>query len=217
MKLPAWLKIFGIIILVNLLLLDIFFIISLVRKKPDLKPLVGEEITDSSESIPALSQNTCPEACLAEIEQALAESLATVETTSREILYTPLVPTPQSQAKAVYIPLVTSASTVKMDWTDIVPSDFYFDLTDYPGAKSVRFQAYLKALHGAGRVYVHLYDDTNKRAVDYSDLSTQSPNYELLTSSPLAIWRGNNLYRVQLRSINGTEVFLQEARLKVLF
>ena len=119
------------------------------------------------------------------------------------------------QAKIVYIPLVASAANSKTDWTDVAPSEFYFDLVSYPGAKTVRFTGFLRAVNATGPVYVRLYDATNKRGVDNSDFSTSNNTFDRFESAALSIWRGNNLYRLQLKSPNGTEALLSEARLKV--
>jgi hypothetical protein len=213
-KLP-WRELFWGLVALNLIALDVLFIFSLNKERLSFTLPEGSP-----------SSNLCPLTCQEQFNELLTSSLATFSATRGEEKVekpTPTscpkcqVSTPQPQAKAVYIPLASSGSTVKMDWTDVVPSNFYFDLVDYPGAKSVRFEAYLKALNGSATIYLRLYDDTNKRAVDYSDLSTTSPTFELQTSSPLTIWRGNNLYKIQIKSLNGTEAFFQEARLKILF
>jgi len=53
--------------------------------------------------------------------------------------------------------------------------------------------------------------------VDYSDLSTANGVFSRLESRAIIIWLGNNKYTVQLRSENGTEVQLKEAKLKIVF
>jgi hypothetical protein len=126
-------------------------------------------------------------------------------------------PTTIPQAKVIYIPLASSGSAASVDWTKVSGSEFYFDLTSYAGVKEVRFEAQLKALHGSAKVYGRLYDSTNHRGVDYSDLQTQSADFVRLESSPLSIWRGNNKYEVQLRSVNGMEAQIKDARLKIIF
>lgn len=122
----------------------------------------------------------------------------------------------QSQTRVSYIPLATAATINSSDWTDIIPSDFYLDLADYSGVKSVRLEVYLKSQYQSGKVYLRLYDVTNKRAVDYSDLSSSSETFELRRSSDLTIWRGNNLYRLQGKTSSGIEGYLKEAKLKIL-
>lgn len=161
----------------------------------------------------------CSLNCQTLIDQKINEALAKIPTFPPQKTLSLVIPTsaPAIQAKATYIPLVSEGTTVNTTWTDIVPSEFWFDLTDYPAAKEVRFICYLQALHGSAKVYARLYDKTNERAVDYSQVETQSDSYVRLESSGITIWRGNNKYTVQLKSENGTQVLLKEAKLKIIF
>lgn len=122
-----------------------------------------------------------------------------------------------SQANVSYVPLVTDGSTSSLTWTDVVPSEFYFDIKGYPGAKEVRFLAYLLSDQGAAYGYARLYDATNGREVDYSNLTTNSAGFILVESSGIKIWQGNNRYTVQLRSLNGRPVQIKDAKLKIIF
>ncbi len=210
-------KIILVIIGLNILILDIL----LIKDKRASQPVVSPKQDSLQEAALPQEQAQCSTACQQEMAEMISSSLATFsgeETVIKEIVReeTKFIPSAEAQPRTIYIPLLTSASTTEMDWVDIVPSDFYFDLADYSGIKSVHFDVYLKALHGSGRVYVRLYDVTNKRGVDYSDHSTQAADFELMRSSPLAIWQGNNLYRIQMKSINGTEAFLEQAKLRVV-
>jgi len=161
----------------------------------------------------------CSQGCLELIEEKIKEVEEKIPAQNPEKTTPVIIPTsvPAAQAKAIYIPLVAEGTTVSTSWVDVVPSEFYFNLADYPGATQVRFICYLQALHGSAKVYARLYDQTNKRAVDYSQLETQKDSYTLLESSGITIWRGNNQYTVQLKSENGTQVLLKEAKLKIIF
>ena len=123
----------------------------------------------------------------------------------------------QARMTVSYVPIISEATTNNTSWTDILSSRFFFNLADYQGAKEVRLIVNLQAEHGSAPVFVRLYDQSNNRGVDYSDLSTQSGEYAWLESSPLSIWNGNNLYNIQLKSANGTLVLVKEAKLKISF
>lgn len=142
---------------------------------------------------------------------SLADRRATSVPTPTPVPVSPNIP------RILYMPLVNTGSTVLTDWVDIPSSDFYFNLTDYPGAKSVQWETSLKSVNSPARVMVRLYDVTNNRGVDNSELETRSSTYALLQSSALTIWRGNNLYRVQLKSDNGTQTDLGMGRLKIIY
>ena len=81
----------------------------------------------------------------------------------------------------------------------------------------MRFEAYLLADQGAAKVYARLYDSTNNRGVDYSDIQTNSSSYTRIQSSKTSIWRGNNKYIVQLKSENGTVAKIKDAKLVVSY
>ncbi len=161
---------------------------------------------------------SCQEAIAEKIREELTKNVPTAGQSS--VLPSPAaackIPT-STQSKVVYIPLTTGGTTKATAWTDIVPSEFYFDLSNYPGAKEVRFETYLSAVNGAARVFTRLYDATNKRGVDSSDLSTSNEAFTRLESGAVSIWRGNNKYTVQIKSEIGIEAQLKEARLKILF
>lgn len=123
---------------------------------------------------------------------------------------------PVSEAKVAYVPLIADGSASSITWVDVVPSEFYFNINDYPGAKEVRFQAFLLSLNN-DLVSARLYDQTNKRGVDFSDLQTASSSFTRIESSGMKIWQGNNKYTIQLRSVNGTQAQLKDAKLKIIF
>ncbi len=205
---------FGILAFLNLLALDWFW----YADKSPKKEAVVEEKTEEEAIVPENCALTCQQTISEKIQEELAKISPSAGQSSVLPTKTLTVKTPTTgQQKILYIPLVNDGSTVLTTWIDIVPSDFYFDLESYPGAKEVRFETYLLAVHGSAKVYTRLYDVTNKRGVDYSDLSTANGVFSRLESRAITIWRGNNKYTVQLRSENGTEVQLKEAKLKIVF
>ncbi len=125
----------------------------------------------------------------------------------------PAQPTPSS--KVTHITIGGSSSTSSTSWQDIQGTDFYFDLTDYPTTTSVRWEISLRAFLAGNLVYARLYDVTNSRAVDFSELSSDSGTSVLQRSVDLAIWRGNNLYRVQGKSSTGNPAYLDSPRLRI--
>lgn len=213
----------GILVLGNLLLLDI----KLFKEK---EATSEGGFKDSQESIPGQQElslteksatDSCGLICQEFIKEKIKEELAKVTLTAGQSSVSPVVTkiTAQatvSQPKVVYVPLITGGSVASVSWTDIIPSEFYFDLSNYPGVKEVRFEVYLLSVNN-DQVSARLYDVTNKRGVDYSDLHTINSSFTRLESSKLTIWQGNNKYTLQLRSVNGTGAQLKDARLKIIF
>ncbi|PIY66067.1 hypothetical protein COY91_01175 [Candidatus Shapirobacteria bacterium CG_4_10_14_0_8_um_filter_39_15] len=199
------------IIIVNVVFLD--FYLGAIRKTEtpaeSLVPVVQPT------AIPIQATENCS-SCQAIVEKEVAKQISLIPSPTLTKTPTPTL-TFVNSPKVFYIPLVNTGSTVLTEWTDIPGSDFYFNLTDYSGAKSVQWEASLKSVNSPARAMVRLYDVTNKRGVDYSELQTQSITYALLQSSAITIWRGNNLYRVQLKADNGTQADLGAGRLKIIY
>lgn len=212
-------KIFIVIILVLIFLNLLWLDYQTIAKKDGNFPVSQKTPPSLLTADSKETSETCSESCQAAIVEKVLASLPTLvpQATTSALLPTPGTKQTSQQPKVLYIPLVTSASSVNTAWTDIVPSEFYFNLEDYPGAKEVRFEGYLLALHGSAKVWARIYDSTNARAVDYSEIETQNSGFTRIESSGMIIWRGNNKYTVQLKSLNGTEVQLKEAKLKVFF
>ncbi len=206
----------GVLIVVNLLVLDFIWVKQ--KKQP-----VSQPPTPTTQPTPTptllISEITppegCPEDCVSYIDQKINEainSLPTPAATKETIIQAQ--PTPSS--KVAYITIGGSSSTNSTSWADISGTDFYFDLSDYPTTTGVRWEISLRSFLGGNKVYARLYDVTNKRAVDFSELFTDSGTSELKRSQDLSIWRGSNLYRVQAKSSTGTPAYLDSPRLKVL-
>jgi hypothetical protein len=118
-----------------------------------------------------------------------------------------------------YIPLGTTATTTSTDWVTVEDSATYIDLiNDYGKNATASWQASLKVAHGNGQAFARLYDDTNKIAVDGSEISTtNNASFEQVSSGNLPFWRGRNLYKVQIKSLNSFEVTYSGGKIKVSY
>lgn len=185
--------------------------------------LTKEPVSNGGKTV--LNQETadnCGAACQEVISRKVKEEVAKIVTplASRSTI---VLPTGQSQnqgnfsqAKVVYVPVATYGAVSSMDWTDIVPSEFYFDLKDYPGAKEIRFVAYLLSINN-DMGYARLYDNTNKRWAYFSDVQTNNSTFTRVESKPIEMLKGNNRFTIQLRSVNATQVQIKDAKLKIVF
>jgi hypothetical protein len=221
-----------VIVIVNLLVLDIWVAgnrnekLKIKNEKFNEVEVNGEKqdltFYPSPTVVSVSPVDICGPVCQGKIAEEVSRAIATVsgkEKTEklviREEYKGPTIVPIEGKAEVVWIPLVSSANTTNTNWTDVSPSDFYFDQQDYPGAKQVKFVAYLRAVDATGPVYARVYDVTNKRGVDNSEISTSSNSYQRFETGALTIWQGNNLYRLQLKSGIGTQALLSEAKLKV--
>jgi hypothetical protein len=209
-KIIPW--VIGIIILINVLLLDFW---SLEKTG---QPLTVSETPKTDET---LNCSSCQEIISEEVQKGLStvkENPSTptlIPTTKLAVTPTPTTASPN--IKVLFIPIGTTGTTTNTDWTDVSGTDIYFNLTDYPGVKNVRWELSLQTNSANTNVYARLYDVTNKREVDNSQLTTNLITYEFLRSGDLTIWSGNNLYRVQIKGLNGNTANFLTPKLKIVF
>ena len=97
------------------------------------------------------------------------------------------------------------------EWTKIPGTDFTFDQSLYGNTVTVSWQGWMDNGYG----YVRIYDNTNHRAVDGSEVMVTSGEKSSFYSKNLSIWRGQNQYWIEAKSIAG-EVVISSPRLKVL-
>lgn len=212
----------GIFVIVNLLALDFFWVTS---KKPEegiVKAPAQKEKEVTPTPLPLTTpipgaEVSCTDECLQAIEERVNEAVAKITPAATQQVVVTQAPAQQTQqASILYLPLGGLSSETATSWTDIGGSDFYFDKADYSNLSEARWEGSMRSFLGGNKVYARLYDVTNKRAVDSSELSTDSSSWELVRSAALSIWAGNNLYRIQAKSSAGTPVYIDSPRLKII-
>ena len=128
------------------------------------------------------------------------------------------VPTPSTIVKknTDYITLIAQASTNSPDWQNITSSEVWVDLkNDYGDGAKVYFEASLHA--DSGKAQVRLYDVTHGIGVTGSDIETDKLTTTLVSSGVANLWSGKNLYRVQFRSFDSSKVYIESAKIKIVY
>lgn len=105
---------------------------------------------------------------------------------------------------------VTSGS-----WTGVPGSEFWLDLALYGNVSQVTWEGWLQNFDGSAVARARLYDITNHRVVDFSEVGQTGKQKASFYSPALAIWRGQNQYRVEVMSTTSNPVTISEARLKI--
>lgn len=150
------------------------------------------------------------------IDEKISQALSTISAQTNVI--TALDNPDVSNSKNIsYISLGETYSTTSTDWVDVPGSGVYIDLeADYGKSAKVSWGAYLKVAHANGKAFARLYDDTNKIAVNFSEIETENnSDYKLVDSRNLSLWKGKNLYKVQIKSLNSFEVSYTSGKLKI--
>lgn len=216
----------GIILIVNLVVLDVAFLfrdkkepitpISVVEKVREVVggPKVEEVAPDFAKA--STSRQVEDENLRLICQEEIAKALATISSQPKEIIKTVYQePSTPSHPSIVYVPLGGGSSTTTRDWQDSGSAEAYFDKADYPGVKKISFEVFLKVKHGAGQADVRLYDATHGFVIADSELLAGSEQFEKKSTGSLNLLPGNNLYKVQLRSTTGYEAFMEGPRLKI--
>src|SRR3989344_1208141 len=209
-----------------LILLNIFYVCSMTvlglsvyrlsaTKKEALEKEEGFTSNFKPEQTTVENPNTCDLVCEENIDEAISEAIATLSATKQEVVKY----VQDTSVKTTYIPMGSSTIVTSTDWVDVPDSGVYIDLErDYGKSAKVSWEASLKVAHGNGKAFARLYDDTNKIAVDYSEITTENNvNFKQLSSGNLPFWRGRNLYKVQLKSLNSFEITYGGGKIKVSY
>jgi len=175
------------------------------------------DITPVPLAIP-ISEN-CTADCNDFIDQKISQAIATIsgkETVKETKVVEKTTTTSTSQPQVIYIPLGGGGSTTNKEWTDVGNAEVYFNIGDYSNVDRIYFEGFINVKHGNGKAFARLYDVTHGIGVQGSDIYTDSESFSLVESGSLSFWQGKNLYRIQIKSLNGYEASIDSGRIKVI-
>lgn len=209
--------VFKIVFLTLLVLLASGFVF-LNRKVEKLEVLVKGESTN----LIGTERNftDCGPDCQDKISKIVASSVATLSgIPEKEVVAekeTKVAETNKTK-QVVYIPLGGSFSTNSIGWVDAKNTEVWLDFNgDYGQKANATWEASLKVDNSNGQAFARLYDVTHAIGVVGSEISTtNNASFNLATSGNLSLWRGRNLYRVQIKSLNSFTVFYDSGRIKI--
>lgn len=173
------------LVMVNLVVLDYFFIKSYIAEKF----VLGDATT-------AAAAAQCPAECLTAINKLAGASIG------------------GSTAKEYYIPLGTGTNAAS-EWTDVAGASAYVDTAQYPRIKKVVFEATVGVPTGNQAAYVRLFNATDKHPVWFSEVSMNTTGPSALTSTPITLDKGNKLYQVQMKTQLKFTANLSQARIHI--
>ena len=206
--LPIIIIVVSILVLANLVVLDLGWL----RQQSEVMP------TPTPSLSPATS-DSCGTVCQQTIDEKISQAIATLSAkeTTKESKAAEKTTTPKpSQPQVIYIPLGGGGSTISRDWTDVGNAEVYLDVNDYPNLEKAYFEGFIKVKHGNGKAFARLYDVNHSIGVQGSDIESASENFTLVESGSLNFWQGKNLYRIQIKSLNGYEASIDSGRIKII-
>jgi hypothetical protein len=214
-------RVFLAIAVLDVVVLNIFFLYflygwvsnndpDLVSGKKEVELVKDEGVMDKGFEKTSL---ICDDECKKVIQEEVQKIIIPASTV--------ITPTPSLAKKSVarnafYYPIPGSGSTTNTQWTDVAGSEFYLNISDFSGFKEAYLEVNMKLFNGNGAAYARLYDITNSRAVDGSEVTTTSQTSTAVTSGKISIWRGNNKYRLQVKSLTSDTTVIESARMKII-
>lgn len=124
--------------------------------------------------------------------------------------------TPTTSKPPLFIPLGTGGQSGDQTWISISTYQVSLDPSEYSGYTGIVLEVNMKLNQASGTGYARLYNLTDSRAVS-SEVSTTSDTYGWFSSSSFTLSSGKKTYQLQLKSSTGTEIAIQNARLKISF
>lgn len=177
------------------------------------------DLVDTSNGIDdtQTQDDNCGEVCKEEIKNQVEKAVSNFTPQKTEIKTVLVTPASQSKALQVsYIPISGPLNTTSTDWYDAPGTDFNLNIADYGKSAYTTWDVSLKVAHGNGTAYARLFDVTHGIAVIGSEVSlSNNSTLTQVSSGRLNFWSGNNLYRVQIKSLNSFEVTFGSGRVKI--
>ncbi len=159
------------------------------------------------------AQTDCDLDCLADKVAALTRRVAALERSSGigGVGAKKATAAVAKKAKETFLQ-ISGGSAVGGDWTKVPGTDFWFDQSLYGAVTVVTLEGWVD--NGSGQV--RLYDATNSRGVDGSEVAVSASGKASFYSQPLAIWRGQNQYYLQIKNVNLVTVTVSSPRLRII-
>ena len=125
-------------------------------------------------------------------------------------------PVTSTSKSTVYIPLGSGGGPwANTDWYS-TEYEVSLDPSSYPGYSGMVLEVTLRLVEAAGVGSVRLYNLSNSSAVS-SQVDTTSTSFSLQSTSSFKLSSGTKTYKLQVKSSQGKDLFIQSARIKVNF
>ncbi|MFZ2202459.1 MAG: hypothetical protein WAV56_03615 [Microgenomates group bacterium] len=158
------------------------------------------------------AQTDCDLDCLADKVAALTRRVAALEKSTGIGGVTKKTATAVKKKTKESFLQISGGSAVGGDWTKVEGTNFWFDQSLYGEVTAVTLEGWVD--NGSGQV--RLYDATNNRGVDGSEVAVSASGKASFYSQPLAIWRGQNQYYIQIKNVNLVTVVVSSPRLRIV-
>jgi len=212
------------ILFITLTLINLIYIDIVTLRNP--KTTIVEKVINITKppdspqtSSVILTDQVCPQTCIAQIYEATVSSR--MQPTTMPTITPTITPTissaPEgiSTVKEFFIPFGSGSSTAG-DWQDVQGIQATIDTANFPGLKSVTFEATVRIPTGNEVAYIRLYNVTDKHPIWFSEISLEGGTPKLLISRPIILDSGSKLYQVQMKTSLKFQAIFDQARLHII-
>lgn len=177
-------------------------------------PKVQTQVQIPTQNTQTIYKDQCGQECQKFITDQLASyKLPTPLPTAKPKVVA--VPTVAKVTTVSYVPVPGSGNTQANDWVDLPGTDFYFNVSSYTGLQSIYFETNIHLANGNGQAFVRLFDVTHGIGVQGSEVNTINQTSSAVASGQVSFYQGNNLYRVQAKSLTADTAIFDSGRLKI--
>lgn len=163
---------------------------------------------------PSSKPSSTPDPRLNSLDAQVTELKARVSALEQA---TPAPVSASSTSSTMYIPLGSGGGPwTDTDWNSLTEYEISLDPSNYPSYTGMVLEVTFRLTEAAGTGYVRLYNVTDSSATS-SELSTSSSAYSLKTSSSFKLASGVKTYKLQVKSSQNKDLYIQSARIKVSF
>jgi len=199
----------------NLVVLNVWVFGGFVKDEA----VLGERIEKVVEKeIVEVSGDECGKSCIGEIVDEKLEALV-----SKYGLTEKTKPVLNSVSKPVVKPTsekfirISGGEAKGTDWIRLGGTVFWLDTALYGELVEASWQGWLESSGGDLDGYVRLYDASNGRVVDGSEMRVTGSGKTSFYSANIAIWRGQNQYYIEVKDFGGGDMItISEPRLRLI-
>lgn len=170
-------------------------------------------LTGEIDKLKSAKETGNPDTRITNAESSITELKARVSSLEKATP-APVVSTGQS---AVYIPLGSGGGPwANQDWYTTGEYEVSLDPGNYPNYTGMYLEVSFRLAEAVGTASVRLYNASDGSATS-SQLDTTSTSFSLKTSSSFKLPAGAKTYKLQVKSSEGKNLFIQNARIRVNF
>jgi hypothetical protein len=177
-------------------------------------PTLTQPATEAA--VPVSPENACDRDCVKAIVSEQLAQITAVPTPTNAQVPKSVTAKPTAQAKQTSFVNLAGGTAGATDWVQ-VDDNFWLDTALYGETVIANWEGRLSIQDGNGVGFARLYDMTNNRGVDGSQVEVSGTETISFYSGNLALWRGQNQYRIEVRSTSSYPITVSAARIKLVY